>query len=450
MECLVAHKKMVLAIIIILCFSNNAWPEVIDQAPVSDGSNSVVRITLASAINTTLENDPQIQSNIENIKQAEADLMSAGLLPNPTFSSSVSLMPLNQPFTVNRQGGPPQTDISVSFPLDWFLFGKRTTQIISAQKNVDVVAAGYADFIRQRIANVVATFYDVLEAAAILDLAKEDLLNLSDVETITSNRVKLGGVGTVELDKVQLLILNSRREVRVRELALQTAYSRLRTFLGSNELKPIQVTGDLTITSPPKPISIEKAFALAQENRPDLLALQRQVDQMESVIATETAKAYPQITSHLGYTRQFQEKAIGFPDANAWGGGLDISVPLFDRNQGNIAKSQSAKRQSELDLKAKQIALNEEINQAVLTYQNAYQILTNDDPGQLEAARNVRDKIRSAYELGGKTLMEVLDAQRTYRETYRLHITARSGYWHALYSLNAAVGTPVLQCNFPS
>ena len=52
------------------------------------------------------------------------------------------------------------------------------------------------------------------------------------------------------------------------------------------------------------------------------------------------------------------------------GGGLDISVPLFDRNQGNIAKSQSAKRQSELDLKAKQIALNEEINQAVLTYQN--------------------------------------------------------------------------------
>ena len=446
MEFLLAHKKIVSTITIIWFISSNAWSEVVSEIPAPNELNTIESITLEYAIKKTLENDPQIQSNIENIKQAEADLISAGLLPNPTLSSSVSLMPLNQPFTVNRQGGPPQTDIAVSFPLDWFLFGKRTTQIISAQKNVDVITAGYADFIRQRIATVVATFYDVLEAAAILELAKEDLLNLSDVETITSNRVKLGGVGTVELDKVQLLILNSHREVRVRELALQTAYSRLRTFLGSNDIKLIQVTGDLTIKSPLlQPISIERAIALAQENRPDLLALQRQVDQMESVVAAEKAKAYPQVTSHLGYTRQFQEKAIGFPDANAWGGGLDISIPLFDRNQGNIAKSQSAKAQSELDLKAKQVALSDEINQAVLTYQNAFQILTNDDPGQLEAARNVRNKIRSAYELGGKTLMEVLDAQRMYRETYRLHITARSSYWHALYALNAAVGTPVLQ-----
>ncbi len=446
MEFFLSHKHFILIGAIVVCLPTSVCSETIEESlPAFTQSTATASLTLESAINAMLENDPQIQSNVENIKQAEADLISASLLPNPIVSTSVSLMPLTQPFTVNRQGGPPQTDVAVSFPLDWFLFGKRATQIVFAQKNIDVVTAGYADFIRQRIASTVATFYDVLEAVAILELAKEDLQNLSEVETITSNRVKLGGVGSVELDKVQLSILTSRREVRMRELALQNAYSHLSTFLGTEESKLIKIAGDLTVKLPVKPISVETAFALAHDNRPDLLALQRQVAQMNALVAVEQAKAYPQVTSHLGYTRQFQEKAIGFPDANAWGGGLDVSIPLFDRNQGNIAKTQSAKMQSELDLKAKQIALSDEINQAVQTYQNAYQILTNDDPGQLDAARNVRDKIRTAYELGGKTLMEVLDAQRTYRETYRLHIAARSGYWHALYALNAAVGTAILQ-----
>lgn len=440
------YKRVISTLVLVLFVSDYAWSQSLNQAPTQSSPTTAPPLTLIAAIQTALENDPQIQSSVETIKQAEANLISAGLLPNPVVSGSVSLMPLNQPFSVNRQGGPPQTDMAVSFPLDWFLFGKRATQIVSAQKNVDVVIAGHADFVRQRMASVAATFYDVLEAMAILDSAKEDMRTLSEVETITSNRVTLGGVGSVELDKVQLLILNSRREVRVRELALQTAYSHLSALMGLTDSASLShIAGDLNITTPVKPVSLDTAFALAEENRPDLLALQRQVDQLGSAVLVEKAKAYPQITSHLGYTRQFQEKAIGFPDVNAWGGGVDIALPLFDRNQGNIAKSESAKNQSEWDLKAKQVALNDEINQAVLTYQNAYQILTSDDPGQLEAARHVRNKIRTAYELGGKTLMEVLDAQRTYRETYRLHIAARSGYWHAFYALNAAVGTPVLQ-----
>ncbi|HEY8096512.1 MAG TPA: TolC family protein, partial [Methylobacter sp.] len=68
-----------------------------------------------------------------------------------------------------------------------------------------------------------------------------------------------------------------------------------------------------------------------------------------------------------------------------------------------------------------------------------------DDPGQLEAAKNVRDKINQAYALGGKTLIEVLDAQRVYLETYRMHITGRSNYWHSLYQLNAAIGKEILR-----
>ena len=83
-------------------------------------------------------------------------------------------------------------------------------------------------------------------------------------------------------------------------------------------------------------------------------------------------------------------------------------------------------RQTNLNLRAQLIDLRSEIEQAVQAYQTAYVTVTTDDPAQLTTAANVRDKIRMAYELGGRPLIEVLDAERAYRDTYRLYITGRS------------------------
>jgi cobalt-zinc-cadmium efflux system outer membrane protein len=401
--------------------------------------------TLNAAIQWALKADPQIQAGFENIHQVEADLITAGLLPNPSFFTSQTLMPLTRSFSATRQGGPPQFDAGVEFPIDWFLFGKRAAAIVAAQRSVDVAAADFAELVRQRIAGTISAFYDVLEAQAMLALAWEDLGNLSKVKGIIANRVKIGGVGTIELDRIRLSIFSSRREVRAREVALAAALSRLRAFLGFEDAITLIVQGNLGVAHPVMPISAEVAMALAEENRPDLIALRRQVVQAAANVQAEEKRAYPEVTPRIGYTRQFQKKAIGYPDADSWGVGIEVTMPLFDRNQGNIAKVKSFWVQSELNLSAQLVALRAEIDQAVQAYQAAYRILTTDDLGQLEAARNVRDKIRASYELGGKSLIEVLDAQRTYRETYRLHIASRSGYWHSLYALNAAIGKQVLK-----
>jgi len=407
--------------------------------------SQIREFSLDGAVRHALDADPQIRAGVEAVRQAEADVVTAYLPPNPSLSTSGSLMPLNRPFTVDRQGGPPQFDVGMSFPVDWFLFGKRAAAVMAAEKGVDVAAAGFSELVRQRIAGTIAAFYDVLEAQSALALAREDFNNLSEVEKITANRVELGGVGTVELDRVRLSIFSSRREVRAREITLEGAFSRLRSFLGYTQAFPLKINGSLDVPSPITPLDSSAMFAIAEENRPDILALKKQVTQAEANIELAEVSAYPAITPKVGYTRQFQEKAIGYPDANSWGIGVDMTVPLFDRNQGNIAKARSAKVQSELNLSAQLVNMRAEIDQAIKAYESAYQVMTSDDPGQLEAARNVRDKIRTAYELGGKTLMEVLDAQRTYRETYRLYIAGRSNYWHSLYALNAALGKQVLK-----
>src|SRR6266852_2107882 len=185
--------------------------------PTADRSRGLI---LEQAIRTALEADPKIQAGLEAINQAKADLLTTSLPPNPQFSTGGTLLPLDRPFTVNRQGGPPQFDVCMSYPIDWFLFGKRAAVITSARLGVDVSAADFADLVRQRVAGTIAAFYDVLEAQALFDLGREDLDNLKRVETITADRVALGGVGTIELDRIRLAVFDSQREVRNRETVL--------------------------------------------------------------------------------------------------------------------------------------------------------------------------------------------------------------------------------------
>ena len=84
--------------------------------------------------------------------------------------------------------------------------------------------------------------------------------------------------------------------------------------------------------------------------------------------------------------------------------------------------------QAQIALEARRIQVRSEIEQALASYQAAYRIVTSEAPQQLEAARGVRNKMEEAYRLGSRTLFELLDAERTYRDTYRLQINAEVGY----------------------
>jgi cobalt-zinc-cadmium efflux system outer membrane protein len=406
---------------------------------------SARRLALNQAIRRALESDPQIPAGLEAIRQSEADLVTAGLLPNPELYSDLLMMPWGKPFTVEKQGGPPQTDYFITFPIDWFLFGKRVAAIETAQKRVDVNLAQFADLVRQRISGTIAAFYDVLEAQAQLELARADLDALFELEKITSTRVELGGIGSIESDRVKLGIFSARRELRSRDLLLTTAQAQLRSFLGYADEVPLQLDGTLDVAEPAEPLTVETAFQLAAENRPDLIALQREIEMADAGVTLEERKAWPQVKPAFGFTRQFQQEFFGYPDANSWNVAMQMTLPVFDRNQGNIDKARSVKTQAELNRQAQLVALRAEIVQTAKSFEAARAALIIDDPGQLEAAQHVRDKIRAAYELGGKPLIDVLDSQRAYRETFRLHIASRSSYWHSLYALNAAVGKQVLR-----
>jgi len=401
-------------------------------------------LTLDEAIRACLMNDPKIRAGLEAISQAQADAWTASLKPNPEVVVAAILLPLSRRFTVEDPAGPSEFDVGFSYPIDWFLFGKRAAAMCSACVGVSVSEAEYADLVRQRATETAVAFYDVLEAQAFVDVAAQDVQNLQQVETVTRKAVDNGGRPQVELDRLRLDLLSARRGRRDADLGLISAKARLRALMGAEAADPeFAVAGKLDGPPADEPPDLEEAYVTAAAHRPDILALRRKVARARADAEVERRNALPEVASDFGLGHQFQ-KSIGASDATMWGTGLTVSVPLFNRNQGNRSRAASVVTQSGFELQAGLVELRAEIVQAVQSLVTAQENAASVAQDDLRLAARVRDSINQAYAAGGRPLIDALDAQRNYRETFRIFVNTRAEYWRSLYRYRAALGKEFL------
>src|SRR5262245_34562675 len=399
------------------------------------------RLTLDDVINAVLVSDPKLRAGFEAINQAQADALTASLRPNPTLYTDAQLLPLTRPFTVTSQGGPPQQDAQVTYPIDWWLFGKRPAAMAAASHGTKVSEAEFADQIRQRVSDAAAGFYDVLEAKALIALARQDVTTLERTEAATAKAAAAGGRTQIELGRVRLDLARSRQLLRDAETTLVTAKAKLRAMIGRADADPaFDVDGSLDAPLNVILPATDEGFDLALRNRPDIQAYRWKSTQARANVVTEYRKAYPDVAPMFGYTRQYQRKAIGFPDANSWTAAVTVSLPLFDRNQGNRAKAASVLAQSQYDYQAAVNDLRAEVETAAQEFRSAQANAAEVAADQLRVAREILDAIAAAYQVGGRPLLELFDAQRNYRDTYRAYITSRAHYWRAVFRYRAAIG----------
>jgi cobalt-zinc-cadmium efflux system outer membrane protein len=401
-------------------------------------------ITLPEAIEEALSKAPDLLAAGEGVSQARADLRTASLVPNPSLVAGTTLQHLpGGHFSPSNPGGPPQYNVDLAQEIDTLLFGKRGAAIESAKRAVDVAEADFADQKRRRAGDVAAAFFDVLEARALLGLSRRDLENLSRVEALTQSRVDLGASATIDLDRARLSVATSQQDLRIAETTLATTLASLRSLLGRRSAEPsFDIAGTLDVPSPRSPPELESLLSSAEEARADLASLRRQVEHWEAEVRSQERQAFPSVSVQLGYLYQHQEP-IGERDFNEWEGSFTTSLPIFDRNQGNIAKAESQVRQVRHQLEASRASIRSELTGALAAFRAAHASVLADDPTQLEAARSVRDRTEAAYKAGGRTILELLDAERAYRDAMRLHVHAQSSYWHALYQLDTAAGQQV-------
>jgi len=142
----------------------------------------------------------------------------------------------------------------------------------------------------------------------------------------------------------------------------------------------------------------------------------------------------------FGYTRQYQLHTIGFPDADSWSASVALPLPIWDRNQGNRMGAQSAATQTQFELAAGELELWSEIESIIAELAAARDNATAVSDEELRLAEKVLESINQSFAVGGSRLLDVLDAQRTYRETYRAYTTTRANYWRARVRYQSAIG----------
>ena len=404
------------------------------------------KLSFDEVINAVLISDPRLMAGFQGINQANADALTASLVPNPTVMADILMLPLARPFSPDRTGGPPQQDVMVSYPIDWYVFGKRAAQMASASAMVKVSEAEFANLVRIRITEGALAYYDVMEAKALLDLANQNLAILAKVEVALTKAVEAGGRPKVEINRIRLDILQNRQTVRDVETALVAAKARLRALIGRSDRDlDFDIAGTLDALLTTNTLGAAEAFDLAVDNRPDVKAIRARMIQTEANVIVEDRKKYPELIPMLGWTRQYQVAAMGQPDAGSWNASLTTQLPFFNRNQGNRAKASSYAVQAKIDYEATLVALRAEIEttaQELKAARNNAEAVAGE---QLRLANEVLQSITDAYEAGTRTLVEMLDAQRNFRDTNKSYISMRAGYWRALYRYYSATGKQIHQ-----
>jgi cobalt-zinc-cadmium efflux system outer membrane protein len=422
-------------------------PQVAQPSPPAEGGPDggkalpKLKITLPMAVELCVTHNFRILAGAEQIKMVEADLITSSLIPNPTLFADYQLIPL-QHADIKNQLGPPQWDALVTIPVDWLLFGKRLAAIHAARLGLEVSSADYADIFRVQVGQTVDAFYEVLENDAYFKLSEKHVEELTELEKLVDGLATEKKVSQTDVDRIKLAVHEAILERHDRELALDHSKARLRPYLGRTAADPdYEVEGSLTVTAMVPPPSLGDAVALADTHRPDLISGRKSIEQAKATLELERRRAKPQVAAQPGWSFQNQRYITGFRNGSMLDLGVSTTLPITDRNQGNIRRARASIAERQFTYSGDRADALAEVETRVADYSDSVEHLTLfNTPATLKAALDLRTSMEAAFRRGDRKLIELLDAQKAYQDRLAHVIEFESFYWRSLNRLNAAVG----------
>jgi cobalt-zinc-cadmium efflux system outer membrane protein len=394
-------------------------------------------ISMDDAVRIALAYNQSLRAQRLNIDQNKAEEITAALKPNPTFSTLVDTIPIFSPQIIRFN-----TQIySESLAYTYERGGKREKRLSVAKDNTDVAAKTVTDNERQLRFQVVQAFINVLLAKSTLEFAKQDLANFSEEVDLNHARLVAGDLAEGDFLKISLQKLQFEQDVSSAELSLVQARASLRQLLGYQSVADdFDVTGALAHKKQEVQLTDLEKQALAA--RPDLQAAHSGVKLASDTVSLAFGNRAKDWTWATDYTYQ----SIG-PNGtgNAVGLSLSFDLPIHDRNQGEIARSQAAERQAVETESSTEVGVRTDVVNAYYGLQTNEQMVSLYESGYLDQATKSRDITIYAYGRGAATVLDVLDAERSYRATQLGYRQALAAYMTAAEQVNQAVGTQVIR-----
>jgi len=416
-----------LVAVLLISFLLTPPAEAQTQGPQTQGP---VRITLDEAIHLALQHNHNLLAIRTTIQQSQAEEITANLRPNPTLFSDWEYLPLSSS-AQNTQylHDSTEADLGLGYLIER---GKKRQHRLQAAKDITAQTRSLvADNERGLTFNVASLFVNVQLAESTLELAEQDLKSFQQTVDLSELRYKAGAISEDDYLKIKLQLLQFETDFQQAQLARVQALSDLRQLFGYES-----VSADYDVAGPfdyqPLKGNLDDFQMKALQNRPDLRAAQQGVTAANSQYELQKAIGKVDVSVQGNYSH-----VNGINAATFYG---SIPLPIFNRNQGEIARTRFAITQAQEQEKATN-------GQALTDVRDAYEGLRTNDKvvvlyrsGYLDVAKKDRDISEYAYQRGAASLLDFLDAERSYRATQLAYRQALASYLLALEQLREAVG----------
>lgn len=386
------------------------------------------KLTLPEALRYAREHSPLLLAAREDVRAAQGGELTARLRPNPSFNLVSESYPLFEstrgPFFNNQE-----LTMTVELPVETARKRYWRHRVASAFR--EFVDSQSHDAQRVLTLRVQQAYAQVLLAQAEIESARELLADYDRILAVNKARFDQGEISGGELRRVEIERFRFLDDVLTSENSLRNSKAALLAIIGFPDVRKDFAPADgLDVRS------VEQSLAQLMEDalryRPDMAAQRFRALQARNNRALEKANVIPTIIPFFGYKRDLGMNTLAF--------GVRLPLPLFNRNQGEVARAEAEERGEDFRLRVIEQRIRQEVAEAYNSFRTQERRLKEIQDFYLKRARESRDITAESYRLGAIDLLNLLDVQRAYREVVRIHNRARYGAVVGRFELEAAVG----------
>jgi len=384
--------------------------------------------------------NPTLLAGKLNVDESKAQEITAFLRPNPTFTISADGTQI-----VPHKGVWQPLAGTFETPGISYLHErqhKRELRLESAQKGTSIATSQQADLERTLLFNLRSAFVQTLQSKAVLDVSKANLEYYDHVLSVSNEQYKAGDIAQIDLDRLQLQRVQFEADVQSAEVNLRTAKIQLLQLL--NDRTPVDqfdVVGPFDFGEQLQ--SLDDYRKVALDARPDLRAALESVDKAKTDHKLAIANGSTDPTFATWYTHNSSNNNPFGTDTL----GVSVSIPLrtFDRNQGEKLRTKIDIDRNERLRAATEAQVFGDVDSAYAQLNSTLTLLRPYRAKYLQQAVRVRDTVYFAYQHGGASLLDFLNAESEYRSVQLSYVNLVGTYLTAASQMNLAVGREVIQ-----
>ena len=414
-----------------------ASPSIVEDEGTPEG------LTLEAAIDQMLAANLDILALKYEIPQADADILTASLRANPLIYFDKQFIPYGS-FNSARPGGPPQYDINITYPID--VTQKRKARTRAAREAKTVLEAQFQDVIRRQIGNLYRAFVD-LQSARINYLSAQAAVRAQEQVVAAARRrsreKKDDNEGSTE--RLEIVLEKARVSLGEARDTLGDAQEALAVLLSSppEQTALLQPRGSLRDQAPAPP-PLDELTQIALQRRPDVIAIRRGIGRAQAELALQHANRLDDVFLFYDPLTYQDESPYKLQSARSWVIAITFPLPIYNRNQGNIAKAHCNVHQTQTELAALERRVVSEVRLADCEYRSSRQALERIERIVLPRARAAFERNSRDFAAGKITpddylghLDDEAEAARSFREALIRHR-------RSMLDLNTAIGQRLL------